>query len=82
MITKKSLLLFGLFFAFIAESTAQLGVSPYDVFDSSVVPTKRLPQHTEFQAHNYAYPAMPRNQWELGVKLGTSTVSEIGRAHV
>ncbi|MBO9571845.1 MAG: OmpA family protein [Chitinophagaceae bacterium] len=42
----------------------------YDPTDSSVVPSKRLPQHTEFMANNYAFPAKPRNQWELGIKLG------------
>jgi outer membrane protein OmpA-like peptidoglycan-associated protein len=26
-------------------------------------------------ANNYAYPAMPRNQWELGLKLGAFSIS-------
>lgn len=47
----------------------------YKVQDSSVIPSKRLPQHTEFMANNYAYPAMPRNQWELGLKLGAASIS-------
>ena len=47
----------------------------YNVQDSSVIPSKRLPQHTEFMANNYAYPAMPRNQWELGLKLGVASIS-------
>ena len=51
-------------------SYAQLGGS-YDVQDSSVVPSKRLPQHTEFMANNYPFPAKPRNQWELGLQIGT-----------
>ncbi len=46
----------------------------YDVMDSSVIPSKRLPQHSEFMAHTYPFPALPRNQWELGVKAGIFTV--------
>jgi outer membrane protein OmpA-like peptidoglycan-associated protein len=57
-----------------AVSQAQLG-GQYDVMDSSVVPSKRLPQHTEFMANNYAYPAKPRNQWELGLQVGTFGIS-------
>ncbi|HUR11528.1 MAG TPA: OmpA family protein [Flavitalea sp.] len=47
----------------------------YNPQDSSIIPSKRLPQHTEFMANNYAYPAMPRNQWELGLKLGAFSIS-------
>jgi len=46
----------------------------YDVLDSSVIPSKRLPQHSEFMAHTYPFPALPRNQWELGIKAGVFTV--------
>src|SRR5574338_373930 len=47
----------------------------YDVKDTSLVPTKRMPQHTEFLNGTYNFPAKPRNQWEVGVKVGTFTVS-------
>ncbi len=47
----------------------------YNYQDSSVIPAKRLPQHTEFMANNYAYPAKPRNQWELGLKLGAYSIA-------
>ncbi|THU31967.1 hypothetical protein FAM09_27675 [Niastella caeni] len=57
-----------------ATSQAQLG-GTYDVMDSSVVPSKRLPQHTEFMANNYAYPAKPRNQWEIGLQVGAFGIS-------
>jgi outer membrane protein OmpA-like peptidoglycan-associated protein len=57
-----------------AASHAQLGGS-YDVQDSSVIPSKRLPQHTEFMANNYPYPAKPRNQWELGLQVGAFSIS-------
>lgn len=56
-------------------SFAQIGAGGYDAQDSSVIPSKRLPQHTEFMAHNYAYPALPRNQWELGLKVGAFSLS-------
>ncbi len=45
--------------------------SNYDVSDSSVVPSKRMPQHTEFMNGTYNFPAKPRNQWEVGVKAGS-----------
>src|ERR1041384_3569886 len=56
-------------------SFAQEGTKDYDPTDSSVVPSKRLPQHTEFMANNYAFPAKPRNQWELGVKAGIFNIA-------
>lgn len=49
--------------------------SGYDPTDSSVVPSKRLPQHTEFMANNYAFPAKPRNQWEVGLKVGAFSIA-------
>ena len=47
----------------------------YDVSDSSVVPSRRMPQHTEFMNGTYNYPARPRNMWEVGVKGGLFTLS-------
>ncbi|MBS1621582.1 MAG: hypothetical protein JSS80_08120, partial [Bacteroidetes bacterium] len=49
--------------------------SSYDVKDTSLVPTKRMPQHSEFLNGTYNFPAKPRNQWEVGVKVGAFTVS-------
>jgi outer membrane protein OmpA-like peptidoglycan-associated protein len=75
MASKKYVSFLSLLFLLIsATSQAQLGGS-YDVMDSSVVPSKRLPQHTEFMANNYPYPAKPRNQWELGLQAGAFTIS-------
>jgi outer membrane protein OmpA-like peptidoglycan-associated protein len=34
-----------------------------------------MPQHTEFLNGVNNFPAKPRNQWEVGVKVGTFTVS-------
>lgn len=55
-------------------SQVQTGTS-YNVSDSSVIPSRRMPQHQEFLAGTYNFPAKPRNQWEVGVKAGAFTVS-------
>ena len=47
------------------------GGSGYDVADSSVVPTRRMPQQTEFMQGTYNYPAKPRSMWEVGLKGGS-----------
>ncbi len=54
---------------------AQKNSSVYDVYDSSVISKKSLPQQNEFWNHNYDFPAKPRNQWEIGASLSTITVS-------
>jgi outer membrane protein OmpA-like peptidoglycan-associated protein len=75
MASKKYLSFLSLVFLLTSvASYAQLGGS-YDVMDSSVVPSKSLPQHTEFMANNYPYPAKPRNQWEIGLQVGAFSVS-------
>jgi outer membrane protein OmpA-like peptidoglycan-associated protein len=43
--------------------------------DSSLIPNRRMPQHTEFMNGTYNFPAKPRNQWEVGVKAGAFTIS-------
>ncbi len=45
------------------------------VYDSSVVPAKRMPQQNEFWNGSYNFPAKPRNMWEIGVSGGMFTVS-------
>ena len=47
----------------------------YDVMDSSVVPSKRMPQYTNFKAGVENYPAKPRNMWEIGFKVGSFNIS-------
>lgn len=74
MASKKYTSLFGLLCLITSGSFAQIGGS-YDVQDSSVIPSKRLPQHTEFMANNYAFPAKPRNKWEIGIKGGAFSIS-------
>jgi len=76
MISKKYTLLVVLFCMLGSFGFAQTQVgSSYNVSDSSVVPSKRMPQHTEFLNGTNNFPAKPRNQWEIGIKGGAFTVS-------
>jgi outer membrane protein OmpA-like peptidoglycan-associated protein len=70
MASKKYVLLSALFMLFAFLSFGQVSSSSYDLRDSSLIPSKRLPQHNEFLQNAYPFPAMPRNQWEIGVKGG------------
>lgn len=47
----------------------------WDWKDTSKISVKNLPQHNEFLNNQYPYPAKPRNQWELGFGVGTSSVT-------
>ena len=73
MASKKYTLLAGIICLLVSSAFSQAQVRSYE--DSSVIPTKRMPQHTEFLNGTYNFPAKPRNQWEIGVKGGTSTIS-------
>lgn len=76
MVSKKYTLLAALFCLLATYSFSQVKTgSSYDVSDSSVVPAKRMPQHTEFLNGTYNFPAKPRNQWEIGVKYGISHIA-------
>ena len=84
MIGKKYVVLAGCLLAFLSQSFAQDNTSEssssYDIRDSSLIPAKRIPQHNEFLNNAYPFPALPRNQYEIGVKGGLSTVSGDVRA--
>ncbi|MBS1656232.1 MAG: hypothetical protein JSU05_15375, partial [Bacteroidetes bacterium] len=69
MASKKYIFFVALFSLLASAGFSQVGAS-YDVKDSSVVPSKRMPQHTEFLNGSYDFPAKPRNQWEVGIKGG------------
>ena len=76
MVSKKYTLLAGFFCLLASYGFAQTKVGgSYDPADSSVIPSKRMPQHTEFLNGTNNFPAKPRNQWEIGVKVGTPTIS-------
>ena len=57
-----------------AQTTTTSGTG-YDVADSSVVPSSRMPQQTEFMQGTYNFPAKPRSMWELGLKVGSFAVA-------
>lgn len=84
MIGKKYAVLAGFLLAFLSQGFAQdktaESSSSYDIRDSSLIPAKRIPQHNEFLNNAYPFPAKPRNQWEIGIKGGLSTVSGDVRA--
>ena len=74
MTSKKYMLFLGFLLVLASCSFAQESNSSYDLRDSSVIPAKRIPQHNEFLNNAYPFPAMPRNQWEIGVKGGLPSV--------
>ncbi len=76
MVSKKYTLLAGFFCLLASYTFAQTTVGgSYDPSDSSVIPSKRMPQHAEFLNGTNNFPAKPRNQWEIGVKGGAFTIS-------
>lgn len=54
-----------------AQSSANSGL---EWKDSSIIPAKRMAQHNEFLNNQYNFPAKPRSQWELGLKVGSHGV--------
>jgi hypothetical protein len=58
-----------------SQTTTTTTGTGYDVADSSVVPSRRMPQYSEFMQGTYNYPAKPRNMWEIGLKVGSFNIS-------
>ena len=73
-IKKYNLLIAMLLFCGGAFAQAPKSTSGYDVYDTSVVTNKRMPQQNEFWNHNYNFPSKPRNMWEVGVSGGSFNV--------
>jgi len=70
MISKKYKFLLGILFVFLSSGAfAQVG-GKGSVYDSSVIPSKRMAQQNEFWSGTYNFPAKPRNMWEVGVSGG------------
>jgi hypothetical protein len=42
----------------------------YDALDTAYIPGSRMEQQRQYLNHQYAFPAKPRNMWELGVNVG------------
>ena len=74
MTSKKYNFLLIAFMLLTLGSFAQVGGSG-SVYDSAVIPSKRMPQQNEFWNNSYNFPAKPRNQWEVGVSTGIATIS-------
>jgi hypothetical protein len=75
MASKKYTFILALVILFSSASFGQQSDATYDWRDSSKIPTKLLPQHSEFLNNTYPYPARPRDQWELGIGGGYSFIS-------
>lgn len=73
MASKKFAFIFGLISLFFSAAQAQNDAG-YDWRDSSKIPTKRLPQQSEFANNSYPYPAKPRSKWELGLSAGYAQI--------
>ena len=77
MASKKYKFLVGVLFLFLATGvTAQVGGSG-SVYDSSVIPAKRMKQQNDFWSDPATnnFPAKPRNMIEIGASIGVFTVS-------
>jgi len=72
MASKKYLLLVAVVFFTAISSFSQVKIGTY--YDSTQIPDRRMPQHTEFLNGTYNFPAKPRNQWEIGIKVGSFKV--------
>ena len=59
----------------LATATFAQSGSGYSIYDSSVVPAKRMPQQNEFWNNSYNFPAKPRNMLEVGISGGIPTLS-------
>src|ERR1700712_2798967 len=79
MESKKYSFLIGILCLFASALSAQDGTNRvgtnYNVLDSSVISTKKLPQFNEFRNNAYPFPPKPRNQWEIGVKGGLFNIA-------
>ncbi|MFI5153836.1 MAG: OmpA family protein [Chitinophagales bacterium] len=75
MPSKKYTLLSALLLLVASHLFAQDSNSSYDLRDSSLIPSKRIPQHNEFLNNAYPFPAKPRNEVEIGIKGGLSLIA-------
>ncbi len=68
------LLLMGIFSLFTLGVFAQ-DTGSYNIYDSSVIPSKGLAQQNEFMNNTYDFPAKPRNEIEFGISGGLFSIS-------
>jgi len=74
MTSKKYKLILGFIILMSSTAFAQKGAG-YSVYDSSVIPARRLPQQNEFLNNTYSFPAKPRNMVEVGVTAGNMAIN-------
>lgn len=75
MAIKKSHFILGFLFL-VASAQAQISSTGGSEWkDSSLIPPSRQAQHNEFLNNQYTFPAKPRNQWELGLKVGSPVIN-------
>jgi outer membrane protein OmpA-like peptidoglycan-associated protein len=74
MSSKKYSILLGFVALMISAGVTAQVTTSYDWRDSSLIPASRAAQHNEFMNNQYYYPAKPRNQWEIGAKVGTFNI--------
>ncbi len=81
MASKKYLLVLATFIALLgftkveAQNSGVYNLTSYDYTDSSLIPEKRMDQQSDFMNNRNLFPAKPRNQWEVGVSVGSLNVS-------
>jgi hypothetical protein len=76
MASKKYKLLLGILLCLSTGAFAQVQTDgSYNVYDTSVIPNKRMGQQNEFWNKQYNFPAKPRNMWEIGASIGMFTIS-------
>lgn len=46
----------------------------YDALDTAYIPASRQEQQQQYLNHQYAFPAKPRNMWEIGVNVGNVNI--------
>src|SRR5690606_18826914 len=73
-IKKFRMFLLGMFSLLSLSAFAQ-DTGVYNIYDSTVIPTKTQGQHNEFMNNAYNFPAKPRNQMEFGISGGLFAIS-------
>ena len=62
-------------FLLILQTKTYSQTQPLNAFDSTVIPEKGKAQQNQFWNNTYSFPAMPRNQVEVGGSFGMLTVT-------
>jgi len=75
MTIKKSQFILGFLVLAISAQAQNSSKGGSDWKDSSLIPPSRMAQHSEFLNNQYIFPAKPRSQWELGLKVGSPVIN-------